>query len=344
MARNQSALISWSQYLALRCAVGLIQCFDVEQNLNTAAHIGALYSRFNPRRRKRAERNIALSFPDWPAERVARTAERSLQHMFQLFMVDAMATPRLVTPDTWPEYVHLGDVGAVLDHLVRGEPMILLTAHCGNWELLGYAMSVIGYPVSALARPLDNPLINRWLLSIREARGMQIITKWGGTDILQNILRDGGRVGFTADQNAGEQGLFVPFFGRLASSYKSIGLLAMRYEIPIAAAHARRIGDGMRYEINCTDLIRPEDWADQDDPLFYITARFNRAMEMMILAAPDQYLWLHRRWKSRPRYERKGLPMPVRLRDKIAALPWMTKTELDRIVSLSNDPNHQELS
>ena len=128
---------------------------------------------------------------------------------------------------------------AALDRLVRGEPVIFVTGHCGNWEVLGYAMSLLGFPMAALARPLDNPLINEWLLGVREARGMQIITKWGATSLLPRLIEDGHAVGFIADQNAGDQGLFVPFFGRLASSYKTIGLLAMRYKVPIMAASAR---------------------------------------------------------------------------------------------------------
>ena len=85
-------------------------------------------------------------------------------------------------------------------------------------------------------------------------------------------------------------------------------------------------------------IITPEDWEGQPDPLFYVTARYNRAIETMIRAAPEQYLWLHRRWKSRPRHEREGRPMPDRLRAKLRALPWMTPSELDRIVALSDNP------
>jgi KDO2-lipid IV(A) lauroyltransferase len=175
-------------------------------------------------------------------------------------------------------------------------------------------------------------MLNRWVLDIREARGMRIITKWGATPILQDVLRSGGRVAFIADQNAGDQGLFVPFFGRLASSYKSIGLLAMRYQVPIVCGFAPRLGGRFEYELNTTDIIRPQDWADHPDPLFYITARYNHAMEQMVRRAPDQYLWVHRRWKSRPRHERLGRPMPRRMIAKLESLPWLTSEEIDRLV------------
>jgi KDO2-lipid IV(A) lauroyltransferase len=336
MARPSNALIEWSQYAALRGVATLLHCFDVNANMRTAAMVGSLFYRLSGERRRRAEGNIAASFPDWPADRVRDLAERSMQHMFQLFMVDALVMPRLITPDSWPQCVRLGPLDSMVPGLLRHEPAIFITGHCGNWEVLGYALATIGFPMHALARPLDNRRINRWLLSVRQARGMRIITKWGATPVLQDVLERGGRLGFIADQNAGDQGLFVPFFGRLASSYKSIGLLAMRYRVPIAASMARRLHGRFEYEIEVFDVIRPDDWIDQPDPLFYITARYNRAMETMIRAAPEQYLWVHRRWKSRPRHERLGRPIPGAMVEKLESLPWMTPDELHRIVGHSS--------
>ena len=87
-----------------------MQCFDVDQNLHTAGAIGALFYKTNRTRRERTLHNIALSFPDWPAARVEQVARASMRHMFQLFMVDSLATPRLVTPASWPQYVQLGNL------------------------------------------------------------------------------------------------------------------------------------------------------------------------------------------------------------------------------------------
>ena len=87
--------------------------------------------------------------------------------------------------------------------------------------------------------------------------------------------------------------------------------------------------------IEVADFIRPEEWADHPDPVFYITARYNHALERMIRGNPEQYLWVHRRWRSRPRFERQGRPMPGRLVEKIESLPWMTPHELERIINAS---------
>jgi len=301
-------------------------------NMRTASLIGDCYYNFVKRRREGAITNIARSFPEWDHRKVKQTAQASMQHMFQLFVAEAVKMPSLITPSTWQKYIHFSGLEKISERLVNNKPVIFITGHCGNWELLGYSLSVLGHSVAAVARPLDNPLVNDWVLGIREKYGLQIITKWGSVPILQDIISGGGNIGFIADQNAGGRGMFVPFFGRLASTYKSIGLLAMRYNVPVACVHAKRLHGQFKYEISMTDYIEPHDWSEQPDPLYYITARYNRAIETMVRNAPEQYLWLHRRWKSRPQFEQNGLPMPKRLRSQLESLPWLDDQELQAII------------
>ena len=133
-------------------------------------------------------------------------------------------------------------------------------------------------------------------------------------------------MGFIGDQNAGDKGVFVPFFNRLASAYKSIGLLAIQYDVPVICGYARRVNNQFKFEVGIDDVILPEQWKAQPDPLYYITARYTRSLESMVRLDPHQYLWIHRRWKSRPRHERLGKPMPRSLKEKLQALPWMDET------------------
>ena len=332
MARNHSSLTLWSQYIPLRAIAALVGCCPVRLNMQSSKCIGKLYYQLEKKRRKRAFGNIQSSFPEMSAEDVQSLTKKSMEHMFQLFVAEGVQMPALITPSTWQNYIEFKNIEQVAQRLARKEPTIFITGHCGNWELLGYALSVLGYPIAALARPLDNRLINDWILEIRERYGLQIITKWGGVSVMQELIQNKTNIGFIADQNAGDRGMFVPFFGRLASTYKSIGLLAMRYEIPIAAVHAKRLDGQFKYEISTTDFISPDEWKEQEDPLYYITARYNRAIEQMIRNAPEQYLWLHRRWKSRPKFERDQQPMPKKLIKQIESLPWMTNQELETLV------------
>jgi len=327
MAPPRNAFSKWSQYLAARCADAAVSMFPVRANLRTATLIGKAMHRIDKRHRQRTLQHLAVAFPDMSDADRADLALQSFEHLVQL-AVEVTASPRYLHPASWSQHTRLVRLGPVLELLSAGKPTILVTGHLGNWEVLGTLMAVLGFPSHAIARPLDNPLINQWLMGLREKRGLTIITKWNATDRMVSVLNSGGSLGFIADQNAGDRGMFVPFFGRLASTYKSIGLLAMSQNAPIICGYARRIGPGFRFEMGFEDIIRPEEWADQPDPLYYITARYVRAIEMMVRQRPEQYLWMHRRWKSRPRYERRGEPMPDGLREQLEALPWMDQATM----------------
>lgn len=326
-----------AEFLSLRALSAAMQCVDAEVNLKTASLLGSVFAAAGPSRVARAEGHIRQAMPDLDDAEVARIATESIRYMFRLFLVDAMAMPRLVNPWNWHEHVELDEFQNGARLLASDRPVILVTGHNGNWELLGFTLAALGFPMSALARPVDNPLLYRWVLGLREARGLRVVTKWGATDRIVSMIESDDpadrRVAFIADQNAGDGGLFVPWFGRLASSYKSIGLLAMKYDLPIVVGTARRLGDRFRYRIELVDHFGPDDWTDFPDPLFYITARFNRGLEEIVRRTPEQYLWIHRRWKSRPKWERAGRTMPAGVRRHLEALPWMDESTLARIVA-----------
>jgi len=333
MGKHHGPITIWSQYVGARLAAATLTSFNLAANLRTAAALGRGLYAIDKRHRTRARQHLELAFPDWPAERLETVARASFEHFVKL-TVEVCSTPRVLTHDTWARQVQLDNLGGAIRRLNADRPVILLTGHVGNWEVLGYLLAVLGYDLDAIARPIDNPLINDWLLGIRQRRGMRIITKFDATQHMVETLQRGGALGFIADQNAGDKGLFVPFFGQLASTYKSIGLLAMQQAAPIVCGYAHRIGPGFHFEVGTTDIIEPDDWADQPDPLYYITARYTRAIEAMVRKRPEQYLWMHRRWKSRPRFERQGRPMPKSLRKNLEALPWMDQPQLDTLAGV----------
>ena len=333
---QRSTIRNLAEYLPARLAASVINCFPPERNLSTCDLLARAYSIAAPRHTRRAMTHLQASFPEWDQPRLQRTAHESIRYLFQLAMVDAMTLDRSIRPCNWHRRIDLAGVGDAMELIASDGPLLLLTGHCGNWELLGYALSVMGYPMHALARPLDNPLLNHWLLGIRQAWGLRVLTKWGATPEMQRIIQEGGRLGFIADQNAGDSGVFVPFFGRLASAYKSIALLAMHHDVPIIVATARRQGQTMKYELVVGDIIRPADWADQEDPLYYVTARYTHALENLIRQCPAQYLWMHRRWKSRPKHVLAGRSMPASLARRISSLPWHSSSESDAIIEASN--------
>lgn len=303
MAKPRNVWVDRLQYLGLRLASMAMHSFPIEANLQTAKFLGSLVYRIDRKHRDRSLGNLRRSFPELSDRHREKLARHSVQQLLMLF-VEVLFTTRLIRIDTWARYVELENFTQVIELLMRpGRGVILLTGHYGNWEVLGYVLATLGFETTSIARRMDNPYVNDWLLGVRERQGQRIIDKNGATSEVTGILQHGGAVGFIADQNAGSKGVFVDFFGRKASTYKSIGLLAMEYKVPVVIGYARRSGTGFRFKIGAQDIIYPDDWKMQDDPLRYVTQRYTKAIEDMVRVDPGQYLWVHRRWKTRPKGE-----------------------------------------
>lgn len=329
-------------YAAIRSMLVGVHTFPLPTMLRLARTIGRTYGGLglNRNRVARAIDRLAIAMPDLPAPQREAMVLKSYEHLAML-AVELAVLPRYLTEDAWSEYIELGELNRVIRPLLDERPSLLLTAHCGNWEVLGYTMALLGFRMHAIYRPLDLRPADRWLRQTRSRRGLELLDKFGAMNQLPGLLGKGESVAFVADQNAGQRGLHVPFFGRLASSYKSIGLMAIQHRARIIVGCAQRQqtspnqGVCMKYRIEIEDRIDPEDWEGQPDPLFYITARYRRAIEQSVRKAPEQYLWMHRIWKSRPLHERADKPFPKLLRTKLEALPWMTQDELDSIINRS---------
>jgi KDO2-lipid IV(A) lauroyltransferase len=326
--------------IAVRGAMTAATLLPPRPTLDFARRAGRLYSRspFNRRHMDRARANLRAAFPEWTPDRVELCATRAHEHLLELGLEIAYA-PRFLSEDAWPNHLSLGHITDAVRALISARPCLLITGHCGNWEILGYALALLGFPMHALYRPLDNRPLDRWLRDTRQRRGLTLVDKFGALRRLPTLLAAGAPLGFVADQNGGDRGVMVPFFNRLTSTYKSIGLLAMQFDAVVVCGFARRTpqaGQGLGYTIELADVFGPDDWNTQPDPLFYLTARYRRAIEIMVRRAPEQYLWMHRIWRSRPIHERLGKPFPPSLRDKIARLPWITPGDLAAIEDRSS--------
>ena len=160
--------------------------------------------------------------------------------MQQLVMlsVELMFTTRLVHIDTWRRYVDIDNFSQTMALLMeRHQGLIMLTGHYGNWEILGYVLATLGFETSTVTpRSTIRMSVNMSWVCARQ--GQRLVYKKGATSGLTDALDDHGVVCMVADQDAGSKGIFVDFFGRKASAYKSIGLLAMQYNVPVVVGYA----------------------------------------------------------------------------------------------------------
>jgi KDO2-lipid IV(A) lauroyltransferase len=304
--KKHNPLLDWLLYVAVRVLVMFLSLFDIETNLRFACFLGRLLWKHYHRGRQRALDNLRASFPDQSEEWIWQTGRRSFEHLVMLTM-DVLFTPRLVTKRNWRLYARFHDIERLKWLMQERRGLLLATGHYGNFEIIGYLLGLFGFDVYSVARPLDNKYLNRYLYGVRQRRGLKLIDKKGAAAMMPEITRQGSTLGFIADQDAGKKGVFVDFFGRKASTYKSIGLLAITYNLPIAVGYCRRVGNRFFFEFAVTRMIFPQEWADKDDPLEWVTAEYSRAIEAFVREDPTQYWWVHRRWKTRPKTETQDL-------------------------------------
>lgn len=307
--KKGNLVTDWLTYAALRTFMIFLFLFDVETNLNTACFLGRMLWKYYHRGRKRALENLRASFPKKSEQWIWQTGRRSFEHIAML-AIDVLFTPRLVKKYNWRNYSQYKNVERAKWLMQQGQGLLMVAAHYSNFEIMGYLLGLFGFNVYSIARPLDNKFINNYLYGVRRRAGQKIIDKKGAAELIGQVASQGATLCFIADQDAGRKGIFVDFFGRKASTYKSIGLLAITNNIPIGVGYSRRVDNRFYFEIGVNRVIFPEQWADKENPLEWVTAEYTKAIEEFVRQDPSQYWWLHRRWKHKPKHE---LPEPKRL-------------------------------
>jgi KDO2-lipid IV(A) lauroyltransferase len=183
----------------------------------------------------------------------------------------------------------------------EGRGVLITTGHLGNWEMLVLGFAALHEPISYLARPLDNPMIDDMLNGLRTTFGNTPINKTNSAMLAIKILRDGGLLGILADVNAHpREGVFVPFFGVPACTTSGAATLAIRSNSLIYPTFCVCEKDAKRYKFVHGSLLEPANTGDRKQDIVDTTARFTAEIESIIRKYPEQWMWIHRRWKTRP--------------------------------------------
>src|SRR5262249_46261600 len=213
-------------------------------------------------------------FGDSLTERQRDAMVRAVYVHFCTMLIEILTMPRRLHPCNWKKHVALQGGDRIVAALMSGRPLLFVTGHFGNWEMAGYALGLFGFWTHAIAGPIDNPHVDRFLRAFRERTGQHILAKSGEFDRIQDVLASGGVLATLADQDAGQRGLFVEFFGRPASTHKAIALLALEYGVTLAVALVRNTGQPLSYCVHVEDIICAEEYVQRPDVVRAITQRF----------------------------------------------------------------------
>ncbi|MBK9156319.1 MAG: lysophospholipid acyltransferase family protein [Chloracidobacterium sp.] len=301
--RKKSRPVVWLEYAAVRGLLGFLGLLP--RRAAVAAASGAAVAGYYVlgRLRRVAFTNLRIAFPDLDEagrRRLAKGAFRNLGRiigeMSQFAKASREDVNRLIEfridPEVYNTYKRLQSEG-------RG--VIIVTPHLGNWEVLVFGWAVHDGPMSYLARPIDNPMIERLTHRLRTKFGNRPIGKSNSVMAASRVLREEGLLGILADVNAHpKEGVFVPFFGKEACTSTGVALLALRTNsmiLPMCAAWDEAEG---RYMGIHGPLMEPIVTGDRKEDVKRTTAAFTAELEKFVRRYPDQWLWIHKRWKTRP--------------------------------------------
>jgi len=298
-APGRSGLRNWAEFAPAWLALTALAYLPLPWARWTAARVADALRLATPRWRRTALRNLELAYPEsstaW-REQVMRGCYGNLGRV----LLALARGPRLTseTIGDWIEYEGFEHYAAAIE---RGRGVLFLTAHLGNWELSVTAHALYGHPMRMLVRRLDNPLLDRLIERRRSIAGNRTIDKQQAAREALRALRANQAVGILADQNAaGDDGVFCNFFGIPARSTKSVALLAARTGAAIIPGFAFWNAQRGRYVLKFYAPVDVADSGDREADLVENVQRCQGAIEAAVREAPEQWLWIHRRFKSRP--------------------------------------------
>ncbi len=297
-----------SEYLFFRSVVCFLQALSPRQSVNVAKFLASFFFYVLPKKINRyhvARQNLRAAFGE------SLTDEQADRLIFQMWIhlmrviIEVAQLPRKFHHMQVHDIAVLSNDAAVVNAMCSGRPVILISGHFGNWEMAVSVFGLFGFPMGVIARDFDNPYLHEWIRGFRQVTGNRLLSKKGHFDRIERILTHSGHVALLGDQDAGHRGTFVEFFGQPASTVKSVALLAMQHRAILCVGYARRLPDDFfkqqwfRFEVGCEEVIDP--LAPQfDKDVDAVTQQFTAALERVIRRSPEQYFWLHRRWKTKP--------------------------------------------
>ncbi len=288
----------WSAYFVVRCLVAAIQVVSYERADLYAARLAKLLA-WAPVRQKVVNENLLKVMPHLTAHQLFAFREAMWKNLI-LMVCEIAWAPRRLHRTNWKQHVTIANKTAMLGPMLDARPLVMVTGHYGNFEIANYITGLFGLSTTAVARPLDNPFINDYFLRLRESKGQHMVSKDGSATDIDNHLKNNGVLTILADQYAGLKGCWVSFLGQPSSCHKSLALFTLIAGAPLLVVANRRVGRPMQFELDWFGTADPRQPGSHLDGMRELTGWYNERLAQAIARSPEQYWWLHRRWRNIP--------------------------------------------
>jgi KDO2-lipid IV(A) lauroyltransferase len=282
------------EYLLTRGAFGFAALVPQGVSYRIAGWLGGLFVTISKKRRGYALRMLRNAFPDERDDRVLlRYARRGTGNLLRV-VLDVAHVARSIDRGSIHEHIDISQLEAI----GLTPPWIAVTGHHGSWECGGLGAARLAREAHATARLMRNPLAQRWLAGNRARAGLFVHDRRGGIREITRALENGHGVLQVVDQNQRKRGLLAPWFGEPASTERAAASLAVRQGYPLVVASCIRLGVGFSFRIELGEVIVPERTGDAAADIEQVVRRMNAALEKLIVRFPEQYLWIHDRYRT----------------------------------------------
>lgn len=297
-------ILDWFAYVGLRCVVCVIGCLSLEACDRICHILAYLLSDWTTFRQDITDENLQRVYGQL-TENQRTHLRRKMWHHLLLMVCEIAHTPRKIHRHNYRDHFYMRDKAMVYKVMMDERPTVLVTGHYGNFEVAGHSVGMLGSPTTTIARPLDNPFIDKWVGEFRGMGGQQMLPKEGSAVQVQELLNAGGTLGLLADQHAGGKGVWVEFFGHATSCHKALALFVLSSGAPMFVHYNRRLDRPLKFEMGVTGLADPALINSDQVPQYLqsvddLTEWYNARLEEAIRLSPEQYWWLHRRWRDVP--------------------------------------------
>jgi lauroyl/myristoyl acyltransferase len=283
------------EFAAFRAAIAGGRRLDEARAVRVGEALGRTAYRLGIRRTI-VDENLRIAFPEADDDWIRATGQAAsawLGRETMMMLRLSWASPEDIIARTRPV-----NAEAAIDDFNAGRGLVVVAGHLGNWEIGAATMAVRGYPIVAIAKRAANPLFYQKILAARARLGVDVIDFMRAARPTLQALRAGKAVAFAADQHAGRAGIWVPFFGRLASTFRGPALMALRSGAPMYLSLPLRVADGS-YELHF-EAIDTTPTGDLEADVARVTRAWVARLEAAVRRHPGQYLWHHRRWRTPP--------------------------------------------
>lgn len=300
MKRKRSKISDFVQYISLKTLVAVIRLIPLHIGVLVLKSLAYLFYLFDKKQRKIAYENLRNAYGDELSDIQMRKIIRSNYLHFALVWLDFVKLPRIVNTSNWQNYFQVEGLEFARKALKEGKGIIFVTGHVGNWEVLGCAFDFFFHPLHSIAKHLKNPFVDRFLTRLREEGRQKIIFTEDASREIIRVLRNNKLLGILVDQNARENNIFVDFFGQKAATTRSVATISLKMGAPIIMIFLRRTDKKYKFKITLSKPIQIERTGNLEKDILSLTQRYTTIIESRIREHPHEWLWMQRRWKTKP--------------------------------------------